>query len=105
MTSGSLTRHASLLTVVCEALVTTEPLDGVLSLRGEAQILGVVPVLGARLASMSNASELLINTVTESMPKRLIGMNQKVVSWLFLWDVEIRHHKAPGEKAVSNLVV
>jgi len=44
MTSGSLTRHASLLTVVCEALVTTEPLDGVLSLRGEAKILGFVPV-------------------------------------------------------------
>ena len=58
MTSGSLTRHASLVTVVCEALVTTQPLDGVLSLRREAQILGVVPVLGARLASMSNASEL-----------------------------------------------
>lgn len=54
---------------------------------------------------MSNASELLINAVTENMPKRLTGMNQKVGSWLFLWDVEIRHHKAPGEKAGSNLVV
>ena len=53
---------------------------------------------------MSNASELLINTVTESMPKRLIGMNQKVVSWLFLWDSEIRHHKAPGEKALTGRV-
>lgn len=55
---------------------------------------------------MSNVSELLqINAVTENMPKRLTGMNQKVGSWLFLWDVEIRHHKAPGEKAGSNLVV
>ena len=102
MTSGSLTRHASLVTVVCEALVATQPLDGVLSLRGEAQILGVVPVLGARLASMSNASELLIKSVTENISKWLTGMNREVVSLLFLWDSEIRHHKAPGEKAGPN---
>ncbi len=54
---------------------------------------------------MSNASELLINAMTENMPKRQTGMNQKVGSWLFLWDVEIRHHKAPCKKAGSNLVV
>ena len=66
MTSGSLTRHASLATVMCEALVTTLLLDCVLSLRGEEQILGVVPGCGARLASMSNASELLVNATCQS---------------------------------------
>lgn len=54
---------------------------------------------------MSNASELLIKSVTENISKWLTGMNREVVSLLFLWDSEIRHHKAPGEKAGPNLVV
>jgi hypothetical protein len=54
---------------------------------------------------MSNVSELLINAVTENMPKRLTGMNQKVWSRLFLWDVGIRRHQTSGKKAGSNLDV
>ena len=54
---------------------------------------------------MNNTSELLINIVTEGMPKRLIGMDQKVRSRLLLWDVGGRRHLASGGKAGSNLVV
>lgn len=42
---------------------------------------------------MGNVSELLINAVMINMPKLLSGMNQKVWSQLFLWDVGIRRYK------------
>ena len=39
------------------------------------------------------------------MPKLLSGMNQKVWGGIFLWDLGIRRHQAPGGKAGPKPIV
>lgn len=47
---------------------------------------------------MSNASELLIKSVTENISKWLTGMNREVVSLLFLWDSEYVITRLPAKR-------
>jgi len=54
---------------------------------------------------MGNVSELLVNAVNMTVPKLLIGINQKVRGRIFRWKLGIRRHQTTGEEAGPNPVV